>query len=145
MCPVCTVAVGAGLWLSRILGIDDLVTSVWIGGFILSFSFWITDWISKKWKKLKYSQVLYPVIALFYLFVFVPLKWNGAIGIAGNSLGGVDKIILGTAIGSIAFLVGIWADKKEREIEGKQLFQFQKVVFPLLGLIIPTAALAIWL
>src|SRR3989304_8183686 len=51
VCPVCTIAVGAGLGISRALGIDDAVTSVWIGGLILSMSFWFIDWIGKKRKK----------------------------------------------------------------------------------------------
>ena len=31
ICPVCTVAVGAGIGLSRWLGIDDSITGLWIG------------------------------------------------------------------------------------------------------------------
>lgn len=80
-----------------------------------------------------------------YFLVFVPLKFNGSLGIPGNTLWGADKIVLGTFIGTVTFLIGIWADKKIRKIRGKQLFQFQKVVFPILGLIIPTAAFLIWL
>src|SRR5512137_837679 len=48
VCPVCTIAVGAGLGISRALGIDDAVTSIWIGGLILSMSFWAIDWMEKK-------------------------------------------------------------------------------------------------
>lgn len=136
MCPVCTVTVIAGLGLSRLFGIDDLITSLWIGGFILSFSFVTIDWIGKRWPKLSINNFRFPIIVLVYLLALVPLKLNGSIGIARNELWGIDKILLGIVVGSIVFLIGIWADKKVRKIKGKQLFIYQKVVFPVLGLII---------
>ena len=130
MCPVCTVTVIVGLGISRMLGIDDVITSIWIGAFILSFSFVTIDWINKKWPKIQISRFKIPFIALIYALVLLPLKWNGSIGTAGNALWGIDKIILGTAIGSAFFLIGIWADLKVRKVKGRQLFSFQKVVFP---------------
>lgn len=136
MCPVCTVTVIAGLGLSRLLGIDDTIISVWIGAFILSFSFITIDWIEKKWPKIKVKRFTLPIIALMYLLVLVPLKMNNSIGLPLNRLWGIDKIIFGTTIGSLLFLLGVWADKKERKIKGKQLFQFQKVAFPVILLII---------
>lgn len=136
MCPVCTVTVIAGLGISRLLGIDDLITSIWIGGFILSFSFITINWIDKKWPKLSINKYQFPIIVLMYLLVLVPLKLNGSIGIAQNAFWGIDKILLGTVVGSVFFLIGIFADKKERVVRKKVLFPFQKVVFPVLGLII---------
>ena len=136
MCPVCTVTVIAGLSISRLLGVDDLLTSLWIGGFILSFSFITLEWINKKWPRLKIYKYEYPFILLMYLLVLVPLKWSGSIGMALNKFWGVDKIILGTAIGSVVFLIGVWADKFQRKKFKKIFFPFQKVVFPVLSLII---------
>jgi hypothetical protein len=75
-----------------------------------------------------------------YLLVLVPLKLNGSIGIIQNTLWGIDKILLGTMVGSIFFLIGIFADKKEREVRKKILFPFQKVVFPVFALIISSLA-----
>ena len=69
-----------------------------------------------------------------YLLVLVPLKWNGSIGTIGNTLLGIDKILFGITLGSIFFLIGVWADKKVRLVKGKQLFNYQKVVFPVLAL-----------
>ncbi len=69
MCPVCTVTVIAGLGISRLLGIDDAVTSLWIGGFILSFSFITISWIDKKWPGLKVQRYRLSVIALLYFLV----------------------------------------------------------------------------
>ena len=139
MCPVCTVTVIAGLGISRLLGIDDSLTSLWIGAFILSFSFITIDWIEKKWPKLKIKRFTVPIIALMYLLVLIPLKTTGSIGISGNTLWGIDKIILGTMVGSLFFLAGAWADKKERKMRGKQLFPYQKVAFPIISLILASA------
>jgi len=76
------------------------------------------------------------MIILMYLLVLIPLKLDHSIGILRNRLWGIDKVILGTAIGSIAFLTGMWVDRKIKKVKGKQLFIYQKVVFPVLGLII---------
>jgi len=36
MCPVCTIAVTAGVGLSRWLGVDDLISGLWVGGLLVS-------------------------------------------------------------------------------------------------------------
>jgi len=136
VCPICTIAVGAGLGLSRWLGIDDAVSSVWIGGLILSSSFWLIDWLKKKNYELKIKNYEYLVIAAMYAFVLLPLWYGKIIGHPLNTILGVDKIIFGTAVGSIMFLFGMWLDKKVRKIKGKQLFQYQKVIFPVASLVI---------
>lgn len=134
MCPVCTVTVIAGLGLSRLLGIDDVITSLWIGGFILSFSFVTISWIHKKWPKLIANYYSLPTIVLMYLFVLVPFKLDGTIGIIRNTLFGIDKVLLGIFVGSVVFLIGVWADRFQRRKFPKIFFPFQKVVFPVLSL-----------
>jgi len=134
VCPICTVAVAAGLGLSRYLGIDDAVSSLWIGGIILSVSFWTNDWLTKKKIDFKYRSVL--VFIFWYGLTLIPLQLTGIIGHPFNTVLGIDKILFGTAVGSVFFLLGIWADKKVREKRGKQLFAFQKVVFPVVALAI---------
>jgi hypothetical protein len=136
MCPVCTVGVVAGLGISRLLGIDDVVSAIWIGAFILSFSFITIDWIAKKWPRLMANYYSLPTIVVIYLFVLIPLKLDGTIGIVGNSLWGVDKVILGIIIGSLTLLLGGYADKYQRKKFGKIFFNFQRVVFPIVALII---------
>lgn len=151
MCPVCTVTVIAGLSISRLLGIDDLITSIWIGGLILSLSFVTIDWLEKsKWREKIYGMVCkfkcgmtefqalkFWVIFLMYSLVVIPLFLNHTIGIKRNTLWGIDKIILGMVVGSIVFTLGILADKKVRKMrDGKQLIKFQKVIFPVLALLI---------
>jgi hypothetical protein len=129
VCPVCTVAVAGGLGVSRALGVDDTVTSVWIGGLILSSSFWLTDWLSKR-PKYKELANIWAISALMYGIVLIPLYYTQIIGLPQNTLWGIDKILLGTTVGSVAFLKGVYLDKLQRRRLGKQFFNYQKVVFP---------------
>src|SRR3989344_1899336 len=80
VCPICTVAVGAGLGLSRWLGIDDAVSSIWIGGLILSMSFWAIDWLNKKKFKaiqqFSNSTISVFVIIAMYALVLIPLWFS---------------------------------------------------------------------
>lgn len=139
VCPVCTVAVGAGLGLARYLGVDDTVSGIWIGGLILSSSFWLADWAKKR--KFNFLQ---PIIThltlltavLMYIVVFLPLWLGKTIGHPFNTVFGIDKLIFGTILGSVAFLLAIFLDKKLRKIYGHQFFVYQKVVFPVSLLII---------
>ena len=58
VCPICVVAIGAGLGLSRWLGVDDLVSSVWIGAFLLTLVIWTIHWLKKKnWDGLWYRSL----------------------------------------------------------------------------------------
>ena len=146
VCPVCTIAVGAGLGISRWLGIDDAVSGVWVGGIILSSTFWLIDWLDKKQFKslsfyysFQYKKWL--IAFAMYALVIIPLFTSGIIGHPFNTILGIDKLIFGTAVGSFAFLAGMYLDKKVREVKGKQLFSFQKVAFPLGTLIIASLIL----
>ncbi len=141
VCPVCTIAVGAGLGISRALGIDDAVTSVWIGGLILSMSFWFIDWFQKKKSKLLTTNYQLLIIFAMYVLTLLPLWYGKYIGRLNNQIIGVDKILFGTAIGSLVFLLAKWADGKVRKVKGKQLFIYQKVVFPVVSLILSSVVL----
>jgi len=109
VCPVCTVAVGAGVGISRLIGIDDSITGVWIGGLIISSGLWMADFIRKKQWKIPIPEIL--SILLMLLFVIPPLYWSNMIGVTNNTLLGIDKIIFGSAIGSLIFFLGVGIDK----------------------------------
>jgi hypothetical protein len=141
ICAVCTVAVGAGLGISRLLGIDDTVTSIWIGALLLALSFWLVIWVNKFLPASKRGKILntkYLILSavLMYALTLVPLYYAGYIGRVTNQIFGVDKIIFGASFGTGGMLLGIWLDKKEREKRGKILFPYQKVVFPVSILLI---------
>lgn len=148
VCPICTVAVAGGLGLSRYLGIDDSILGVWAGGLMVSVTLWTTDWLSRKnfnWiKKIEVKLLTLLVFLFWVLTTYVPLFELNIIGHPFNTILGIDKLIFGSILGFFAFLLGVWGDKKIREIKGKQLFNFQKVVFPVLALTILSLVLYFW-
>lgn len=148
VCPICTVAVAGGLGLSRYFGIDDSVIGIWSGGLMVSLTLWTVDWLSKKsWKFLEKvnEKTRIAISFLFWvLLTYPPLFAAGIIGHPFNTILGIDKLVFGSILGFFAFLLGVWGDKKVREIKGKQLFNFQKVVFPVLSLTIFSLVLYFW-
>lgn len=131
VCPICTIAVGAGLGFSRYLGIDDVVTGLWIGALILSSALWTANWLESKPWRIPYKTAF--SIVLFYLLVIPPLFWMGMIGHEANKFLGVDKILFGTAVGSVVFTAGVFLDKYLRTLnEGKVFIYFQRVICPVL-------------
>lgn len=135
ICPICTIAVGAGIGLSRYLGIDDSVTGLWIGAFVVSLIMWTIAWFNKKNWHFK-GRIIITTIA-YYAMVVGPFYYTDIIGHPLNTLWGIDKLVLGTIIGSIAFLIGGWLYIfTKAKNNNKALFPFQKVVFPVVPLII---------
>jgi len=129
VCPVCTVAVGAGLGISRFLGIDDSISGIWIGGLILSTGLWLSDWLAKKGIHLPFKRII--SVLLVFLFVIPPLYWSRMIGLPGNALWGIDKVLLGVGFGSTLFLFALFLDKLLRKGKnGKVYVHYQKVIIP---------------
>jgi hypothetical protein len=135
VCPVCTVAVVAGVGLSRWLGIDDTVTGIWIGGLTVSLIAWTLNWFSKKHYDF-FGKRTSTIVGYFFLII-MPLYWMDIIGHPLNKLWGVDKLLLGIIFGSFIFWGGerfcCWLKKRN---EGKAHFPFQKVAIPIIFLII---------
>jgi len=137
VCPVCTIAVGAGIGLSRWLGIDDVITGLWIGGLLVSLTIWTEDWFTKK----KFWAVKYRWLAtlvVYILITLVPLYFMGVIGHPLNTLWGIDKLVLGSVLGGLVFYwAGVWAYRQWKARRGgRACFPFQKVVMPLAALLI---------
>ena len=128
-------AVAGGLGISRWIGIDDSVMGIWIGGLILSSGFWMADWASKKSWRIPYPKIL--SILLMVLFVVPPLYMAKMIGLPGNTLWSIDKILLGTIVGSGLFYAGMRLDLWLRTTnENKVYIYYQKVIAPVFFLTI---------
>ncbi len=134
VCPVCTVAVGAGLGLSRWLGIDDTITGLWVGGFIVSISLWTLNFFKKRQITFWGKKIITPLF--YYLITLLPLYYNDITGHPLNILWGVDKFILGVGIGSIFFYFGGMLYEYFKKKNGHAHFPFEKVVMPIVPLII---------
>jgi len=142
ICPVCVVAVGAGLGLSEYLGIDDTIASVWIGGLIVAMIAWTINWFNKKnWKFGNKDLRDILVTIIYYAAVIWPLLSKDLIGHPWNKLFGIDKLALGIAIGSLGFLgATLWYDDIKKKNNGHAHFPFQKVAWPLGALLILSLA-----
>jgi len=137
VCPVCTIAVGAGVGLCRWLGIDDVLSGIWIGGLIVSMIGWALSWLNKK--QIRFPLHSLAVVAFFYLIIILPLYSMGIMGHPYNTFWGIDKLLLGMIFGSLAFLLSLWLNSFLKKInQGKVFFPFQKVVLPILFLTITT-------
>jgi len=136
-CPVCTIAVGAGVGLCRWLGVDDVLSGIWIGGLVVSMIGWSLNWLNKK--QIRFKLRWLTVSGLFYLIVILPLYFTGIMGHPLNKFWGIDKLWLGIVFGSLAFLLSIWLNSfLKNKNQGKVFFPFQKVVLPILFLAITT-------
>jgi len=138
VCPICTIAVGAGVGLSRWLGIDDSITGLWIGGLTVSMITWTISWFDKK--NIRFRGRIITTILGYYSLIVVPLYFMGIMGNPLNTLcacGVVDKLLLGIITGSIAFWFGAsWYYYLKEKNQGRAYFPFQKVVMPISPLII---------
>ncbi len=146
ICPLCTVAVGAGVGFTRYLGIDDSIAGIWIGGLLVSLTMWAYEWLKEKkgMKRVEKKWLILLVSAIMYALVLIPLKLSGMIGHPFNTLVGIDKILLGIVVGSVAFLLG---GKLHFYIKGKNkgrvVIPFQRVVVPVGALLLATIMLYI--
>lgn len=135
MCPVCTVGVVAGLGLSRWLGIDDIISGIWIGGLLMSVSAWTENWMrGKKWN---FKGSPFIITIAYYAMVVIPLYMKDIIGHPFNTYWGIDKLILGIIFGSFFFFAGALTYKYLKKANGGHAhFPFEKVVLPISPLII---------
>lgn len=137
ICPVCTIAVGAGVGLSRYLGVDDTVSGIWIGGLTVSMIMWTINWFNKK--NIRFAGRKIATTVVYYGLIVVPLFYTGLMGHVLNKLWGIDKLLIGIILGSILFLVfGQWYQVLKKKNNGRAYFPFQKVVMPVLPLVILT-------
>ncbi|MCD6270576.1 hypothetical protein J7J23_02215 [bacterium] len=134
VCPICTVAVAGGVGLSRWLGIDDVISGIWIGGLVISLALWFLSWLDKKNIKFKFRSLL--ILALFYSITIFPLYQMKLIGHSCNNLWGQDKLLIGIIFGSLILSMGAWAHNllKKRN-NNRAYFPFQKVIIPILFLV----------
>jgi hypothetical protein len=140
VCPVCTVAVGAGLGLAEWLGIDDAISGLWIGALIVSMSIWTINWMNRKNIRFKGRKIL--VFVGYYAIVIVPLWLNGKIGHPFNKFCGVDKLLFGIILGGILFTIAaLHHEYLKKKNGGKSYFKGQKIAAPVVILLLASLVL----
>ncbi len=135
-CPVCLVTIGGSVLLSRYLGIDDLIIGVWAGGLILSLGLWSATLIKKTFIK---GQNWLLTVILWVTTVW-GLKKAGFIGNPTCKIHNHDKLLTGIVAGTVAFflayLLDLFLRKLNKKNPGKALFPYQRVILPVVLLII---------
>ncbi len=137
VCPICTIAVGAGVGFSRWLGIDDTITGLWVGGLIVSLITWTENWLDKK--NIRFKGRIFLNIFFYYVLIIIPLYYLKIIGHPLSTLCfcGLDKLFFGIITGSVSFWFGVsWYHYLKEKNQGRAYFPFQKVVMPVSPLII---------
>jgi hypothetical protein len=129
VCPVCVVAIGAGLGFSRWFGIDDVVASIWIGALLTAITIGTISWMKhKKWDFPDFEVV---VTLSYILLTYIPLYYAGIVGHPANMIWAMDKILVGSTIGTTVFFIGHWINLfMKSKNNGMAFFPYQKVVIP---------------
>ena len=141
VCPVCTVAVGAGLEGARLLGVEDVITGIWAGGLTVSLIAWTANYMKKRGvrNKLWYGLNIVVYYALLLLVYCFPLG-NPIVVFGDKCMWGIDQFLLGIIAGSIVFVaMNAWYERIKKNNGGHAWFPFQKVVWPFGGLVVATA------
>ena len=139
VCPVCTIAVGVGVGLTRKYGIDDTISGIWVGALLVSTSMWTINWLnSKKWS---FWGMNYIIPGVLYAITLIPMYQKNIISqkILGDhyqSLWGIDKLLLGILFGSFAFLLAVSTYEYFKKKNGKPHFPFEKVALPITVLVL---------
>ena len=135
VCPVCTIAVCGAVGLSRWLKIDDSITGLWIGGLTVSIAVWTISWLKRK--KWRFPGMPIITFIAYYLIVILTLYFAKFLGQTANCFLGLDKLLWGIILGSILFAAGaVFYNYLKKKNDGKAYFPFQKVVMPILPLLI---------
>lgn len=130
-CPLCVAGAGVGLSLSRLLGIDDSVTGVWLAAFLGATSFWSESLIKRRELRPKLRPLIY--IAIFAATIWSFYKFNLVIRM--SQLFGLDKLIFGMIVGGVAFYLIDALDDYLIRRKGKVFFPYQRIVVTLGGML----------
>jgi len=140
VCPVCTIAIGAGLEGMRMLGVKDIITGIWAGGLTVSLIGWTANYMRKHNVKniIWYVLNVLVYVALLMGVYFVPVD-NPIVKWWDNCMWGMDQFLLGIIVGAATFiLMEVWYVHIKKNNGGHAKFPFQKVVMPFAGLLFMT-------
>ena len=135
MCgPICAVGIASGLGISRWLGIDDITLGLWIGALILSVSIQLNVFLTKKGKSFPFS--FWVIFGGTWILSFLPISKTLTQDPSCNIFG-FPRVICGSILGAlILFLVdgvnNFIIDKHNKKV----YFYYQRVIIPIIGLII---------
>ncbi len=142
-CPICTVAIGAALPITRRMGVPDAVVGVWVGAFLAIMGYWIIKFMDGRgWRFAGRNALVLALSVATIGFAYVgtvtysPCLYFGFIRI--------DPLLLGTLIGAALFIMTekLYDWMKEKN-GGHAHFPFEKVALPVIALAIASWVLTL--
>ena len=117
---------------------------IFIGAFAVSTGLWISRKIKKEYTKfqphiivaLSFLLTVIPLYSIGKESIYLPVLIAGASGSVINKVYWINKILLGSLIGSLIALLGFWVHMFIKKINGKVLFPFQGIALTLFLLFI---------
>lgn len=131
-CPLCAAGAGAGLTLSRWLGVDDSITGIWLAAFLAAISLWFSGSLKKKYIPFQ-NFIIYVAIFGLTLWSFYAF---GLINDHAGMIIGLPKLTFGMLLGGIIFYIIEVANQYIIKRNSKVLFPYQRLVVSLGGMFI---------
>lgn len=123
-CPLCTAATGAGLIVAEKYGVDDAISGLWIGAFVISTALWF-DRILKKKYNIPFQSTLISISSL--ALTVVPFYFAGMFSNPVRVFG-MDRLLFGIVTGSILSFAGTELSILIKNTRGKVLFSYQTII-----------------
>ena len=139
-CPICTIAIGAGVGVAESLGVPVVIVGLWAGALLTLLGYWMIKFFDKRgWQFPGRNALLIGLSVAMIGFAYVgdidysPVWiWN---------IFYVDPILFGAIAGMMIFiLVEKLYEWMKRKNGGHAHFPFERVVLPVVAL-----GLASWL
>ena len=138
VCPICTVAVAAGIGVLEGWGVDNVLIGIWVGALVVSSIAWMIDYLNRKNIHFIFKPQL--IIISFYAIFIWPLYYWGIMGGANKIIFGIswlDRTLFGVIIGTFLFILAVFYDNHIRKLnDNRVMVKYQRVIVPIVMLII---------
>ncbi len=142
-CPVCTIAIGAALPITRRMGVPDAVVGLWMGAFLAIMGYWIIKFMDRRgWNFLGRNALVLTLSVATIGFAYLgqvkysPCTYMGFLK--------ADPLLFGAVLGAVLFiLTEKLYDWMKAKNGGHAHFPFEKVVLPVVVLAVASLILNI--